>query len=142
MNMILKPFQLVRVLLLTNSFVHLTAEFCGLSQRILQVVMVRVFSWRVFQYLPHRYITPLLYHFTRHSNTENPVFVAQCHMLCHEQILPPSNVTTHASQSVRFQLSLLRTTLEMFSSHLKCCRQRYRPSNNITENSFVYHAGL
>jgi len=53
--MILKPFQLVRVFLLTYTFIDLTAQFCRLSQRIFQVVMIWVFTRRVLQYLTHHH---------------------------------------------------------------------------------------
>jgi len=49
--MILKPFQLVRILLLTYTFVDLIAQLCRLSQCVSQVVMVSVFTWCVLQYL-------------------------------------------------------------------------------------------
>ena len=44
---ILKPFQLVRVFLLAHTFIHLTTKFGRLRQRILEVVMVWVFTGRV-----------------------------------------------------------------------------------------------
>ena len=49
----LQPFQLVWVLFLTHAFIHLTAQLCGLGQRILQVVMVRMFTGCVLQYLQY-----------------------------------------------------------------------------------------
>jgi len=45
--MILKPFQLVRVLLLAYTFVDLIAQLCGLGECISQVVMVGMFTWCV-----------------------------------------------------------------------------------------------